>query len=298
MLVAGMVCMSTLFLVACGHPTGSPPSVQDIELKYGSDTLCRGGSGGYADWSPLVEFTPPVTPFVVKTAKIGACLSRGVTAESVVGETFEIEIWDENLTVLSSSSHLLNKFRELPKIGWVEFDIDDVEVNGKFYVLFWLGDNYDKVCLGTGKEAFPYSYYGGKKGVIKDKEEDVNREEHPFTEGWKIKVVGSRAPVQKASLQGPEILKVRITEPGGSPMANMEVDLWTASAVPPCPPDVGRRITDADGVATFHVPAGDYKIGFNGNNFPLDKFAYPRRKKPVTVNEGIPSEVTIQLHYK
>jgi len=58
---------------------------------------------------------------------------------------------------------------------------------------------------------------------------------------------------------------------GGALVADLEVDLWTDSA----PPDAGMARTDTNGIATFHVPPGEYRIGFISANFPLDRFVYP-----------------------
>lgn len=63
-------------------------------------------------------------------------------------------------------------------------------------------------------------------------------------------------------------LEVQVLAPDNSPVANLEVDLWLESTPPGGPPEAGRPWTDANGVATFRVIAGDYRIGFNMLNFP------------------------------
>ena len=54
---------------------------------------------------------------------------------------------------------------------------------------------------------------------------------------------------------------MRVIQPDGLLCANLEVDLWASSA-----PHGG---SDANGVAAFETPAGDYKIGLNLTDFPL-----------------------------
>lgn len=89
-------------------------------------------------------------------------------------------------------------------------------------------------------------------------------------------------------------LRIKVTKPDGSPCANLEVDLWTSSAQAG-PPDAGYTTTDASGIAIFEVPAGDYKIGFNLNNFPTDEYAFPRQKTLVSVQGDETTEEVIRL---
>jgi hypothetical protein len=96
-------------------------------------------------------------------------------------------------------------------------------------------------------------------------------------------------------LQGNATLKVIILAPDDTPFQNMEVDLWTADA-PPGPPNVGIKYTNESGVATFKIPAGDYKIGFNVKNFPKD-YIYPE-EIPVSVTEEKTVEKIIRLKPK
>lgn len=191
------------------------PGAGDIELKHDpGGKIGSGGSPGYYTWGPLIEFTSPVMPFLVETVKIDACLKQGYTQDSVAGGTFIIEIWDENLTVLQSSTHSLSIFQEFPNIDWTEIDIDGVEVKGKFYVLAWFGENYDKVIIGAREENVPYSNYGKRGGIMQDKENP----EHgfPAAAGWLIRVTGRRAP---------NVL-IKLVNEVHAPVAGIEVELW------------------------------------------------------------------------
>ena len=93
------------------------------------------------------------------------------------------------------------------------------------------------------------------------------------------------------------LLRIKVIKPDSSPCTNLEVDLWTSSA-PAGSPDAGYAVTDDNGIVVFEVPAGDYKIGFNLSNFPMDEFILQRQKVPATVKEKDTEEVTIQLEPK
>jgi hypothetical protein len=93
------------------------------------------------------------------------------------------------------------------------------------------------------------------------------------------------------------ILRVKVIKPGSSPCDNLEVDLWTSSA-PPGGPDAGFNMTGINGVVTFLVSAGDYKIGFNLSHFPQGEFIFPIQLTAITLKEGVPVEITIQLQAK
>jgi len=90
-------------------------------------------------------------------------------------------------------------------------------------------------------------------------------------------------------------LEVVVLDPEGRPVVGLEVDLWTIEANPG-PPDVGFAKTNESGVATFKISPGDYKVGFNLENFP-EQFICPSWT-PVTVSEGETNVKVIKLSYK
>jgi len=96
------------------------------------------------------------------------------------------------------------------------------------------------------------------------------------------------------SVFGNATLEVQILAPDNSPVPNLEVDLWLASTLGG-PPDAGRRHTDANGVVTFRIIAGDYKIGFNMLNFPEN---YVPVEENVSLSAGGVLRKTIQLRSK
>jgi hypothetical protein len=93
-------------------------------------------------------------------------------------------------------------------------------------------------------------------------------------------------------LEGEENLEVKVLRPYGSPVEGIEVDLWTAEN-PSGPPTAGYAFTNAEGVASFEIPAGQYTIGFNSVNFPSG-FIFPERTE-ASVIEGILNQKTITL---
>jgi hypothetical protein len=98
-------------------------------------------------------------------------------------------------------------------------------------------------------------------------------------------------------LYGNATLEVKVLAPDDTPLQNLEVDLWTADA-PPGPPNVGVKYTDKDGVATFKIPSGNYKIGFNLNNFP-DNLIYPEQVEVEVTEKGATQKIIkLQPKYK
>jgi hypothetical protein len=257
------------------------PGTGEIELKHDSGgKIGSGGFPGSDDWGPLIEFTPPDTPFLVETVKIGACLKQGYTRESVAGENFTIEIWDENLTVLGSSAHPINIFREFPQIDWTEIDINDVEVQGKFYLLTWFGESYNKVIIGARDEGVPYSNYGRKGGLMQDREKYMNPE-HGFPAGWMIRIAGMRAP---------NVL-IKLVNEDNHPMVGIEVELW--KVVNDITYSTGSQHTNNDGIAALYAPPGTYIIIINTLTLPQG-YNYPMNTQVIVTEEGI-TQKTIQL---
>ncbi len=106
---------------------------------------------------------------------------------------------------------------------------------------------------------------------------------------------GGKQQGEPGSLAGNETLEIFILNTDGSPLGNIEVDLWKKETMAG-PPDVGFEITNSQGKAVFRVPAGEYRIGFNQVNFPKN-MEYPEPEF-VVVEEGIPSSRTITLKIK
>jgi len=101
------------------------------------------------------------------------------------------------------------------------------------------------------------------------------------------------APVVSPSSNGQTLLRVKMLQIDGTPIPNLEVDLWINNA-PPGPPNAG--ITNTSGVATFAVSAGDYYVGFNRSNFPTAYLYYNGRGANVQV--GMTTDVEIRLFKK
>lgn len=93
---------------------------------------------------------------------------------------------------------------------------------------------------------------------------------------------------------GNATLEVRVLAPDNSPVGNLEVDLWLAPTAGG-PPDAGRRWTDASGVVTFRIIAGEYRIGFNKLNFPEN---YLSVEENVGLGAGERSQITVRLQFK
>lgn len=66
---------------------------------------------------------------------------------------------------------------------------------------------------------------------------------------------------------GSSIIELTAIRPDGTPLANLEIDLWKNITLTGAP-DAGMNVTDENGILTFSVPAGTYRIGYNANNFP------------------------------
>jgi lysophospholipase L1-like esterase len=92
-----------------------------------------------------------------------------------------------------------------------------------------------------------------------------------------------------------EVLEIFILNTDGSPLNNIEVDLWKKETITG-PPDVGFEITDSQGKSVFSVPKGEYRIGFNLNNFPKN-MEYPETEY-IVVKENEINSKTIKLKLK
>ncbi|MBM3175971.1 MAG: hypothetical protein FJZ93_09715 [Chloroflexi bacterium] len=108
----------------------SNDSYEEIELKYddGSARDCISAVapilGGH-----LVEFQPPTTPLTIKKVRIAGMFSPKAP-HGTESKTLDVEIWDQDKKVLHSATYPYTKFSTA---GWVDFDVPNIEVNGKFY---------------------------------------------------------------------------------------------------------------------------------------------------------------------
>ena len=103
------------------------------------------------------------------------------------------------------------------------------------------------------------------------------------------------APVVAPSPDGQTLLRVKILRIDGTPVSNLEVNLWANNAGPPTgpPPAV---MTNTSGIATFAVSAGNYYIGFNRSNFPAVYLYSNGRGAQVKI--GMTTDIEIRLFKK
>ncbi len=99
---------------------------KEVELKY-DDGEARESIPWFG--GNIVDFSPPATPFTIKTIRIAG----GLFATDLEEETFDLEIWDRNLQVLYSATYPYTEF-PAGATAWVEFEVPDIEVADKFYV--------------------------------------------------------------------------------------------------------------------------------------------------------------------
>lgn len=102
-------------------------------------------------------------------------------------------------------------------------------------------------------------------------------------------------PVVTPSPDGQTLLRVKILQIDGTPVSNLEVNLWANNAGPPTgpPPAV---MTNTSGIAAFAVSAGNYYIGFNRSNFPAVYLYFNGRGAQVKV--GMTTDIEIRLFKK
>jgi len=102
---------------------------KEVELKYDSNKArdALSGRGGH-----IVDFSPPTTPFTIKTIKIAGILSTRAD-KGVENNTFDLQILDKNLKVIYTVTYPYSRFSSAA-IAWVNFEIPDVEVNDNFNV--------------------------------------------------------------------------------------------------------------------------------------------------------------------
>ncbi len=134
------------------------PAVEEIELKYDDGTL--DGRQAFGGWGYLVRFLPPSTPFTITKVKIfGSLYGSGYE-----NQTFDVQIWDENLKEIYSTSYPHTEFSLRP---WVEIDIPDVAISGDFYI-----------CVNT--------YSPREGGISIGYDSSVTNEHSEVTQNWEI----------------------------------------------------------------------------------------------------------------
>jgi hypothetical protein len=110
-------------------PPKPPPAPKEVELKYDNgkarDSISFWGGGH------IVDFTPPATPFTIKTIKIAGFLST--REDKDIGKReFDLEILDKDLKVIHTATYPYSKFSSVG-VTWINFEIPDVKVSSKFY---------------------------------------------------------------------------------------------------------------------------------------------------------------------
>jgi hypothetical protein len=111
---------------------------------------------------------------------------------------------------------------------------------------------------------------------------------------------GRNQTVVQQAIVGNMTAYVKVVTDKGAAVKNLEVDMGLTPGGKP--PEGGTAVTNASGIAMFHVKPGTYVIYFNLSTFPQD-LVYPPSTSPqsatsITVSENGPSEQTIVLQTK
>ncbi|MBI5956697.1 MAG: protein kinase [Chloroflexi bacterium] len=85
--------------------------------------------------------------------------------------------------------------------------------------------------------------------------------------------MGPPPPAKVNVVPGKQSLAIKVLKPDGSPMVDLGVAVFKGQPMGPPDPSMGRP-TDRSGKASWDLPAGDYAIAFNPDNFPGD-LVYP-----------------------
>jgi hypothetical protein len=129
---------------------------REMELKYDNDSsktaLWADYNGGF-----LIDFTPPNPPF--RISKIRIC--GGIYGVSWEGKTFDLYILDSDMkSVVYNQTYAIDKF---PVRGafpyqpplWVDFDIPQMTLDGKFYVYLYTSTGKHKgIHVGVDDTVF------------------------------------------------------------------------------------------------------------------------------------------------
>ena len=116
---------------------------KQVELKYDNDYFGASLSAGAGH---IIDFSPPATPFTVKQIKVFGRLSAKVPGYE--NNPFDLQILDKNLKVIYTSTYTYNKFSFNPAV-WVSFDVPDVQVNNRFYVLVYTKSTSGAMGIGA-----------------------------------------------------------------------------------------------------------------------------------------------------
>jgi hypothetical protein len=184
--------------VSSPAPEPSPPPtkvVKQVELKYDD-----GKPNQWATARPplaygyLIDFTPPSTPLTIKKVRILGMLVGGTPKP-----TFDVEILDSEKKVINSTEQPISIFPTgLGNAEWVEIEIPDVQVNGKFYVHVYTATGHNEGIHIGWDDSVPNehsSVSGVKSGeVVTEAPQwpygDV-RMSDPSKVNWMIRVVGT-----------------------------------------------------------------------------------------------------------
>lgn len=118
----------------------------DVELKYDDgqarDYICTVSptTGGH-----IVNFIS-ADPFIIKKIRIVGELSPN--AKGIEGKTFDLQILDNSLKVLYTATYKYTLF-PVGTHAWVEFEVPDIEVVGKFYVHMYTDSPYPGLHIGA-----------------------------------------------------------------------------------------------------------------------------------------------------
>ncbi|UCH50898.1 MAG: hypothetical protein JSV54_07790 [Chloroflexota bacterium] len=114
---------------------------KEVELKYDDGTAEEAPKGG-VQFGHLVDFLSPGDPFTIRKILVFGLKLDGESK----GKTFDMQIWDKDQKVLYKEAYPADKFPlgsiqpwpEMKRVlEWVELEVPDIQVSGKFYVYVW-----------------------------------------------------------------------------------------------------------------------------------------------------------------
>jgi hypothetical protein len=179
------------------NPTPAPSQtkvMKNAELKYDD-----GKPNQWAAAVPtvvsgfLIDFTPPATPFTIKKVRI-----LGMLFGTTLTPNFDVEILDSDKNIINSVQQPIDVFPSgLGNAEWVNIDIPDVEVNGKFYVHVYTNTGHNQGIHIGWDDSVPNEHSSvstvSSSGVIKEASwpyPDVRMSDQSKV-NWMIRVVGT-----------------------------------------------------------------------------------------------------------
>jgi hypothetical protein len=123
-----------MFNISVGGLNGALIVRERVKLKYddgrpdelpGTGIIILGAGGGY-----LVKFSPPVKPFTISKVRAYGSLYGEISPV----QKFQVEIWDENQEIIDTDDTTYPYTKFSPTPAWAELAVDNVRVNGDFYV--------------------------------------------------------------------------------------------------------------------------------------------------------------------